>query len=116
MGAHFVQCANCGGQFRVAEGVMSWNCPACQTINQPPAGALATKIWGPAVAEQRRKPIGVQLSDAWARATGKKPLWGYDNQFLVVTCPNCQQQANVSVNVQVNQCGSCGVQYQVPGP
>jgi ribosomal protein S27E len=111
----FVQCDHCGTQLRAPWDVKIWTCPVCNQQTDSTSG-FADRLLGPAAAETRRKPIGIQLTSALDRARGRTPLWGYNNQFVAVICPSCGMQQTISVNIHAVQCSNCTTVFQIGSP
>ncbi len=78
----------------------------CRAANES-SETLAGTILGSATAEVRRKPVAMQLGDAWGRLTGKKPLYGYADRVIEVECPQCRSELTMTLNVRIVQCANC---------
>jgi uncharacterized CHY-type Zn-finger protein len=106
MGGHFVICARCSNRFSVPYEIGLWSCPVCRAANESAATVADKRVTSPA-AQVRRKPLPMQLGEAWGRLTGRKSLYGYADRLIDVACPKCQAGITMTNNVRTARCVNC---------
>ena len=106
MAGHFVICARCSNRFSVPYEIGLWSCPVCRAANES-AATLAEKAVTSPTAQLRRKPVPMQLAEAWGRLTRKRSLYGYADRLIDVACPKCQAGITMTNNVRTARCVNC---------
>jgi predicted RNA-binding Zn-ribbon protein involved in translation (DUF1610 family) len=101
----WVTCSNqsCRARLRAAIGLAAFSCPICGMTTQMPSKS-AIRFLGADAAQQRQLPLKVQARTALDRLTGRQPVWGFNNQFVIVACTGCSRRHQVSVTVNQIQC------------